>query len=308
MLTVHCASSLDELAPEREQLDAINSESRLPDLFSTFEFYQVYFQHDEFYRHGVETELWFLTIRDEGRIIGYLPLRKVRERVLGLPSIRVEFFATHDNDRPHLVSRPADEERCRDAVLGWLREHRREWSFLELKQQPAESILCQAEAFSGRRYYLRRFPNLENGTIHIRWSTLREWHKSLSHKMRNNIGRQFRMLNSLGHLEHLASSDPAATPLLFELFLGIEPGSWKIAGLHERIAGNGHAALQRRKAGDVPRSPQRAQAGRLADLHLGHGAGRQAARAVLPRPRHVRRADLRRRVHGHVLRRAHARG
>jgi hypothetical protein len=85
MLTVHCASSLDELAPEREQLDAINSESRLPDLFSTFEFYQVYFQHDEFYRHGVETELWFLTIRDEGRIIGYLPLRKVRERVLGLP-------------------------------------------------------------------------------------------------------------------------------------------------------------------------------------------------------------------------------
>ncbi len=45
--------------------------------------------------------------------------------------------------------------------------------------------------------------------------------------MRNNIGRQFRMLNSLGHLEHLASSDPAATPLLFELFLGIEPRSWK---------------------------------------------------------------------------------
>jgi CelD/BcsL family acetyltransferase involved in cellulose biosynthesis len=227
MLTVHCASSLDELAPEREQLDAINSESRLPDLFSTFEFFQVYFQHDEFYRHGVETELWFLTIRDEGRIIGYLPLRKVGERVLGIPSTRVEFFATHDNDRPHLVSRPADEERCRDAVLGWLREHRREWSFLELKQQPAESILCQAEAFSGRRYYLRRFPNLENGTIHIRWSTLREWHKSLSHKMRNNIGRQFRMLNSLGHLEHLASSDPVATPLLFELFLGIEPRSWK---------------------------------------------------------------------------------
>jgi CelD/BcsL family acetyltransferase involved in cellulose biosynthesis len=225
--TVHCARSLDELAGERDQLDAINRESRLPDLFSTFEFYQVYFQHDEFYRHGVETELWFLTVRDEGRIIGYLPLRRVRERVLGLPSTRVEFFATHDNDRPHLVSRPADEERCRDAVLGWLREHRREWSFLELKQQPAQSILCQAEAFSGRRYCLRRFPNLDNGTIHVRWSTLREWHKSLSHKMRNNIGRQFRLLNSLGHLEHLASSDPAATPLLFELFLGIEPRSWK---------------------------------------------------------------------------------
>ena len=75
VLAVHCATSLKELAAEREELNAINRASRLPDPFSTFEFYEIYFEHDEFFRHGVDTQLWFLTMREEGRIVGYLPLR-----------------------------------------------------------------------------------------------------------------------------------------------------------------------------------------------------------------------------------------
>jgi len=227
VLTVHCASSLEELAPEREQLNAINRASRLPDPFSTFEFYEIYFEHDEFLRHGVDTQLWFLTIREDGRIIGYLPLRRVRDRALGIPCWKLEFFATHDNDRPHLVARPDHEERCRDCVYRWLQQRKREWSFLELKQQAADSILCQAAAFSAPRYYVRCFPNLENSSIHIRWKTLRDWFGELSQNMRHNLGRQFRALAALGRLEHLASADPAATPLLLELYRTIEARSWK---------------------------------------------------------------------------------
>jgi CelD/BcsL family acetyltransferase involved in cellulose biosynthesis len=227
VLTVHCATSLKELAAEREELNAINRASRLPDPFSTFEFYELYFEHDEFLRHGVDTQLWFLTMREEGRIVGYLPLRRVRDRALGIRCWKLEFFATHDNDRPHLVTRPADEERCRDSVFRWLHDRRRAWSFLELKQQPADSILCKTSAFSGPGYYARNFPNLENGTIDIRWNTLRDWFGELSKKMRNNLGRQFRALAAMGRLEHLASSDPAATPILFELCRTIEARSWK---------------------------------------------------------------------------------
>jgi CelD/BcsL family acetyltransferase involved in cellulose biosynthesis len=228
VLTVHCATSLQELAEHREQLNAINLASRLPDPFSTFEFYELYYAHDEFLRHGVESELWFLTVRDEGRIIGYLPLRRVRDRALGLGCSKVEFFATHDNDRPHLVARPADEERCREAVFRWLYEHRRDWGFLELKQQPADSILCDTSSFSGsRRYHVRKFPNLENSSIAIRWNTLREWFGDLSHNMRHNIGRQFRALAAFGRLEHIGSSDPRATPVLLELYRTIEARSWK---------------------------------------------------------------------------------
>jgi CelD/BcsL family acetyltransferase involved in cellulose biosynthesis len=227
VLTVHCASSLEEIAAEREQLNAINRDSRLPDPFSTFEFYELYFAQDEFFRHGVDSELWFLTVREEGRIIGYLPLRRVRDRALGIGCWKVEFFATHDNDRPHLVARPADEERCRHAVFRWLYEHRREWSFLELKQQPADSSLRGTSVFSSPRYYVRSFPNLENGSIDIRWNTLRAWFGELSKKMRSNLSRQFRALAAMGRLEHLASSDPAATPLLFELYRTIEARSWK---------------------------------------------------------------------------------
>ena len=227
MLEVHCAASLAALAAEREQLDELNRSSRLPDPFSTFEFYQTVFAHDEFYRHGIETELWFLTMREDGKIIGYLPLRRVRERVLGLPGARLEFFATHDNDRPHLVARPADEERCVAAVLAYLKSRQREWSFLELRQQPGDSPLSEARGFLAPRYLVRRFPDLDNGTIPIRWPALRDWFASLSHKMRSNTGRQFRSLAALGRLEHLGSADPAATPLLFEMYRTLEPRSWK---------------------------------------------------------------------------------
>jgi CelD/BcsL family acetyltransferase involved in cellulose biosynthesis len=227
VLTVHCATSLQELAARRAELNAINRASQLPDPFSTFEFYELYYAHDEFVRHGVDSELWFLTVREDGRIVGYLPLRRVRDRALRIGCWKVEFFATHDNDRPHLVARTGDEERCRTAVFRWLHEHRRDWSFLELKQQPAESILCDTSTFSRSRYYSRKFPNLENSSIEIRWKSLREWFGELSQNMRHNLGRQFRALAALGRLEHIASSDPAATPHLFQLYLTIEARSWK---------------------------------------------------------------------------------
>jgi CelD/BcsL family acetyltransferase involved in cellulose biosynthesis len=227
VLTVQCSSSLQELAAERDELNAVNRASRLPDPFSAFEFYEIYFEHDEFLRHGVETQLWFLTIREDGRIVGYLPLRRVRDRALGIRCWKLEFFATHDNDRPHLVARPADEERCRDAVFRWLQQRKREWSFLEFKQQAADSVLCKASAFSAPLYYVRRFHNLENSSIQIRWTSLRDWFGELSQNMRHNLGRQFRALAALGRLEHLASSDPAATPLLLELYRTIEARSWK---------------------------------------------------------------------------------
>jgi CelD/BcsL family acetyltransferase involved in cellulose biosynthesis len=227
MLSVHCATSLDELAKDREEINALNRASRLPDPFSTFEFYELYYAHDEFLRHGVESELWFLTIREGGRIVGYLPLRRVPDRALGVHCWKLEFFATHDNDRPHLVARPADEERCRDSVFRWLHERRRDWSFLELKQQPADSMLGKTCAFAAPRYHARKFPNLENSSIEIRWKTLREWFGDLSPNMRHNLGRQFRALSALGRLEHLGSADPRATPLLFDLYLTIEARSWK---------------------------------------------------------------------------------
>jgi CelD/BcsL family acetyltransferase involved in cellulose biosynthesis len=227
VLEVHCAASLAELSAERERLDELNRSSRLPDPFSTFDFYETLFAHDEFYRHGVETQLWFLTFREAGQIIGYLPLRRVHERVLGLPGARLEFFATHDNDRPHLVSLPADEQRCVEAAFRYLKSRQREWSFLELRQQPPDSPLTAAHAFRPPRYLVRQFPDLDNGTIPIRWPSLREWFASLSHKMRSNTGRQFRSLAASGALTHLGSSDPAATPLLFKLYQSIEPRSWK---------------------------------------------------------------------------------
>jgi hypothetical protein len=68
---------------------------------------------------------------------------------------------------------------------------------------------------------------MDNGTIHVRWDTLDAYFKSFSKKFRSNVSRQMRSFLAAGEVEYLASSDPAATPALFELYHGIELRSWK---------------------------------------------------------------------------------
>jgi CelD/BcsL family acetyltransferase involved in cellulose biosynthesis len=61
----------------------------------------------------------------------------------------------------------------------------------------------------------------------VRWDTLDAYFKSFSKKFRSNVSRQMRSLLAAGEVEYLASSDPATTPALFELYHSIEPRSWK---------------------------------------------------------------------------------
>jgi len=228
LIEVRCFGSLDEAAFLRDEINALNLASARPDPFSSFEFFENFFRNDEFCASGHGIGLWFLTAFLDGRFVGYLPLKEVTRKVMGIQTSTLGFFITHDTDRPHLVARPEYLSQVSEAFYAYLLGRKREWSFLEFQQQDDTSSLFPPPATVDLKGYLvRQWSSLENGTINVRWDSLHEYFKAMSKKFRSNVRRQLRCLLGAGDVELLASSDPDTTPLLFELCRSIEPRSWK---------------------------------------------------------------------------------
>ncbi len=228
MIEVRCFHALEEAETLREEVNALNLASTRPDPFSTFEFFENFIRHDECFPGGRGMRLWFLAAILDGRLVAYLALKQVTHKVLGRRTSQIGFLVTHDADRPHVVARPEHLIQVSEAFYAYLLGRKREWSFLQFQQQDDTSSLFPPPAAADLKGYLvRQWPSLENGTLHIRWDTLHEYFRALQHKFRSNVSRQMRHLLAAGNVELLASSDPAATPSLFELYRCIEPHSWQ---------------------------------------------------------------------------------
>jgi hypothetical protein len=228
LIEVRCFGSLEEAAFLRDEVNALNRAGTRPDPFSTFEFFENFLRHDERSPRGGSLRLWFLAAFNAGRLVGYVALKQTAHSVLGVRVSKLDFLVTHDTDRPQLVARPEHALAVSEAFYVYLLERKREWSFLEFRQQDSASLLFPPPAaVKLKGYWVRQWPSLDNGTIHVRWSTLNAYFKSFSKKFRSNVSRQMRSLLAAGEVEYLASSDPATTPALFKLYQSIEPHSWK---------------------------------------------------------------------------------
>jgi CelD/BcsL family acetyltransferase involved in cellulose biosynthesis len=225
-LSVKAYRSLEQAAPLAAQLDALNLASRRPSPFDTFRYLQTFTAHDEYATPG--QTLLFLVAFDGGSPVGYLPLRQVAERLLGVPYRSIHFLATHDNDRPRAIARPEDEARCGEAFYRYLVEVETGWTFLELAEQDAASKLHDPPAaLDLRRYYLRRFPNNPNATLALPYRSLAEYLSALSHGRRKSLQHSVRKLFAAGELALVSSGDPRSLPALFDLYLDLERRSWK---------------------------------------------------------------------------------
>jgi Acetyltransferase (GNAT) domain len=228
LISVRCFESLPEAAHLREQVNALNRRSAQPDPFSTFEFFENYLLHDDTLPPGGSLHLWFLAAFRAEQLVGYLVLKRVTRGTWLARFATLSFLVTHNTDRPHLVACAEDLHDTSAAIYNHLLGRRREWALLELHQQDASSPLFPpptAADLSG--HWVSQWPSLPNCTIHVRWTTLRDYVEALDKKFRSNLGRQMRHLLAAGRLELLSSSDPLATPALLGLYRGIEPRSWK---------------------------------------------------------------------------------
>ncbi len=220
--------ALEAVAPLRAELDALNRASRRPSPFCTLEFFQNYLAHDEFYPGGEGLTVWFLVAYESGRPVGYLPLRLVHEQVAGVATPKLEFLATHDVERPHLVARPEDERRCAQAFYAHLLERKSEWSMLELKQlEPGSPLFPLPNGLDLHAHYVRPFECMPVHVIPNHYTDVLGYLEAMNKKFRTNTRRQMRNLLSAGTVTYLSSRDPAALPALLDLYLHVEQRSWK---------------------------------------------------------------------------------
>jgi len=122
--------------------------------------------------------------------VGFLPLRKMPERLCGVGFTSVRFLMNHDNDRPRAVARPEDEARC-----------------------------CEA--------FQRRFPNNPNATLALSYRSLGEYLHTFHKRHRRSVTRSAKLLFAAGQIELVTARDPASLPALFDLYLDLERRSWK---------------------------------------------------------------------------------
>ena len=224
-IRIEALRSLAAIAPLRTRIDALNAVARRPCPFSTFEYIQTFLSRDEYWV-GDERVL-FLAAFDGEALVGYLPLRKYRDRIAGIPYGRIGVLVSHDTDRPHAVARAEDEARCCDAFYRYLLEEERGWSFIELAMQDEASGLDKLPPMNPLRFYTRRFENMPNTTVPLGFDSFADYFASLANAQRHNQARLCRKFLASGNVEFVTSSDPRARLPLLELYLDLESRSWK---------------------------------------------------------------------------------
>jgi GNAT acetyltransferase-like protein len=225
---IRCLHAAAEIAALRSTINALNLASARPDPFSTFEFYENLLRRSGSLSGGTRSRAWFLAAFSERELIGYLALEEVTDRALWRPIKRLGFLGAHDADRPHVVAKAENIGVVTEMFYEYLWDHRREWDLLELQQQDSASTLYPPPPgvnLTGCR--VRHWPNLDNGTIRVRWRTLQEYFDALAPKFCEDFLRKTHKLLASGATQLLTSSDPASTPALLDLYCSIEKRSWK---------------------------------------------------------------------------------
>ena len=228
MIEIRCYHTLEEAAPYRQAINALNLASARPDPFSTFEFYENHLRYSPPLPAVEHSRLWLLLAFSGEELVGYAALKHGVHRVLGLRAAKVDWLTAHEADRPHLVARAEQAGPVGAALYAYLLGRKNEWSLLEFQQQDATSSLLSPPAGAtshGCRFL--QWINPVNGTIPVRWRSTAEYFAALSKKSRSNVSRQMRSLLAAGEVQVLTSADPQALPTLFELCRSIEPHSWK---------------------------------------------------------------------------------
>ncbi len=232
-IVIEARRSIAALEDVRADMDRLVQASARRCPFSTPAYLARIVALDEFLAFdGTDATVLVLLAYRGGELVGYLPLRERPERLLLTTSQRIELLVTHDNERPHVVAAPEDEDAVARAFIEHLCFERRV-PFVDITgQEPGSALERAAFAIAdasppGQRFRARRLEGPPVSVVPIRWSSLDEYWRDLSRKHRSNVGRFGRRLALSGDLSWIESDEPRAVSALFDIYLSLEERSWK---------------------------------------------------------------------------------
>jgi len=224
----------------REDWDDLVERSERPSIFSTWDFLEVCWLR---FAQPHADRLAILTLHDNGRVIGFAPLRHSVRRRFGLPLRRLSVLGAweSDPDRVPLILPPEREAECTEALLGSLERRGRDWDYLELGgMSPDSELVLTSRRWARAHHNVRLVEQATSPSPYVRLEgTGQDVLARLGPATRQSIRRHRRRLEALGPVELEVLESPDEIEQGLDLYLELEQRSWKKdaaegAGKHER--------------------------------------------------------------------------
>lgn len=177
---------------------------------------------------GTSNSLYILVVRKSGEITGIAPLELRPRRAMGGCHRELALIGTPwQVERSRLLVDPADTETL-DSISSYLLDHRETWEMCTLWELSPEDALMQRflDNFSDQGLLLAATPSSTCPFIDLRGSW-QDYLAGRSRRLRKNLRRSRRQLESLGRLELRQIRDWPEAKAGMADYLTVEENSWK---------------------------------------------------------------------------------
>ena len=180
----------------REEWNQFLFQGLLEDIFLTWEWLFAWWK-----AFGDANELWLLTVRENGRLIGIAPLMLKTHRKLFLQLRVLLSIGTPQCDVSGFIA--TNKEIVTEAICSYLEEHKEEWDILEMKAMP-KSVY---EAKELPEFFLKDngYRTIQKVDEHYYLPVNDSWENyfnNLSKNLRRNLKRRLRRAEEQGNVIH----------------------------------------------------------------------------------------------------------
>ena len=225
MVAVVEVTDADGLASLEADWRDLLSRAADPTPFQSHEWQATWWQH-----HG-RGKLWVLCARENGVLIGLMPLHIARYR--GTPLRQVRFLGAPLSDFQEILAARGHETAARNALLGHLSHHSDRWDLCDFADQRKGTSLTEGEMPQGLRPLLVHHRVCPFIPLNKSWD---EFVKRLSKNMRTNVGRRRRQVAKQFRAEYDVATEATIAQAMEELFR-LHNARWRRRGVAGAFAG-----------------------------------------------------------------------
>ena len=198
----------------------------LNNFFATWEFISSWWES-----YGEHTELFVITCRLKGELVGIAPLyRKITPGYAGKHCRTLYLIGdgSDDVDGCQFLISPTSTPECLEVVLRFLSEHSEDWDLLDLNamaEDHARTLEAQIEA----RGWIVRRQQIPHLVVSLP-GTWESYLKKLSVNQRTNILRRLRKAEESFHLQLRYCDRPDEIDSLLDVLFGLHEARWRDLG------------------------------------------------------------------------------